>query len=95
MITDGCSDADRKMLIKRVGEHPLPSAQARRLWLPGLSVTAPDTGNSHIDLSGHLNPGQALVTQLQDLLRGGWVSWSTARTPGDAGSLELLLIRLK
>ena len=64
-------------------EHPLPSAQARRLWLPGLPVTAPDTGNSHIHLHGHLSPGQILVTQLHDPLRRGR-SGRTARTHGDA-----------
>jgi hypothetical protein len=29
MINDGCSDANRQVLIKGVGEHLLPTAQAR------------------------------------------------------------------
>jgi hypothetical protein len=37
MISDGCAYADGKVLIKRVGENLLPTAQARRLGWPGLS----------------------------------------------------------
>jgi hypothetical protein len=46
MISDGCSDANRKVLIKSVGEHLLPTAQAGRLWRPSPPVAAaPGTGN--------------------------------------------------
>jgi hypothetical protein len=31
MISDGCLDANRKVSIKRVGQHLLPAAQARAL----------------------------------------------------------------
>ena len=79
MISDGCTDANRKVLVKRVGEHLLPTAQAWGLWRPGPPVAAPGTGNRHIDLFCHLIPGQALVTQLQDLLRGGGMSGRTPR----------------
>ena len=68
MISDGCSYANRKVLVKRIGENLLPTAQACGLWRPGPPVAAPCTGNRHIDLFGHLIPGQALVAQLQDLL---------------------------
>ena len=68
MISDGRSDTNRKVLVKRVGEHLLPTAQARGLWRPGPPVAAPGTGNRHLDLFCHLIPGQALVTKLQDLL---------------------------
>jgi hypothetical protein len=71
MISNSCPNTDRKMLIKRVGEHLLPTAQAWGLGRPGPLVTAPDTGYSHADLFRHLTPGQALVTELQDLLGGG------------------------
>jgi hypothetical protein len=70
MIGNGRSDADRKMLIKRVGQHLLPTAQARGLGWPGPPIAAPYTGNRHIDLFGHLTPGQALITQFHDLLCG-------------------------
>ena len=86
MISDGCSDANRKVLVKGVGENLLPTAQAWGLWRPGPPVAAPGTGNSHIDLFCHLSPGQALVTQLQDLLCGGGMSGRTAATHGDAGT---------
>ena len=52
-------------------------------------MAAPDTGNSHIDLSGNLIPGHAFVTELQDLLGGGGVS-RRAATRGYAGAMELL-----
>ena len=70
MISDGCTNANRKVLVKGVGEHLLPAAQAWGLWRPGPPVAAPGTGNRHIDLFCYLRPGQALVTQLQDLLCG-------------------------
>jgi hypothetical protein len=85
MISDRCSDANRQVLIKGVGENLLPTAQAGGLWRPGPPVAAPSTQNRHIDLRGHLIPGQALVTQLQDLLCGGGMSGRTAATHGDAG----------
>jgi hypothetical protein len=50
MISDGCSDADGKVLIKGIRENLLPTAQAWRLWVSGSPVTAPDTRTSHIDL---------------------------------------------
>ena len=62
MISDGCSDANCKVLVKCVGEHLLPSAQAGWIWRPGPPVAAPDTGDRHIDLFCHVAPGQALVT---------------------------------
>ena len=93
MISNGRSDANRKVLIKGVGENLLPTAQAWGLWRPGPPVAAPGTGNRHIDLLGHLSPGQALVTQLQDLLCGGGMSRSTAATHGDAGTAKLIAHR--
>jgi hypothetical protein len=70
MISNRRSDANGKVLVKRIGEHPLPTTQAWGLWRPGPPVAAPSPGNRHIDLFCDLIPGQALVTQLQDLLRG-------------------------
>jgi hypothetical protein len=59
MISDGRSYANGKVLLKCVGEHLLPTAQARGTWGPGPPVAAPGTRNSHIDLLRHLIPGQA------------------------------------
>jgi hypothetical protein len=69
VISNGCPDASRKVLIEGVGENLLPTAQAWGLWPPGPLVAAPSTRDSHIDLLCYLWPGQALVTQLHDLLR--------------------------
>jgi hypothetical protein len=73
MINDGRSDADRQVLIKGVGKHLLPTAQACRLRRPGPAVAAPDTGNRHIDLFCDLGPAQVLIAKLQDPIRGGAV----------------------
>jgi len=43
MISDGGPYANREILVKRVGEHLLPTAQAWRLCRPGPSVAAPGT----------------------------------------------------
>ena len=93
MISDSRPDANRKVLIKGVREHLLPTAQAWRLWRAGPAVPAPGTGNRHIDLFCYLWPGQALVTKLHDLLRRGSLSRRTAATHGHAGTLELLADR--
>jgi hypothetical protein len=61
MISDRCTDANRKVLVKSVGENLLPTAQALRPWWPGPAVAAPDAGNRHVDLLGYLIPGRALV----------------------------------
>jgi hypothetical protein len=52
-ISDGCSDTDSNVLVKRVGENLLPTAQAWWLWWPGPPLAAPDAGNGHIQLFGH------------------------------------------
>ncbi len=93
MISDSRPDINRNVLIKRVGENLLPTAQAWGLWRPGPPVATPGTGNSHIDLLCYLWPGQALITKLKDLLRGCRMSRSTAATQSDAGTLELLADR--
>jgi hypothetical protein len=59
MIGDGCSYANRKVLIKSVGENLLPTAQAWRFWRSDPLIAAPDTGNGHIDLFCYLSPGPA------------------------------------
>jgi hypothetical protein len=74
MIGDGCSNTNGKVLVKCVGENLLPTAQAWGLWRPGLPIAAPCARSSHIDLLCHLIPGEALITELQDLLCGGGVS---------------------
>jgi hypothetical protein len=71
VISDGRSDTNGKVLVKRIGENLLPTAQAWGLGRPGPPVAAPCAGNRHSDLLGHLIPGQTLVTQLEDLLCGG------------------------
>ncbi len=53
MISDGCTDPDREVLIKGVGEYLLPMAQASGLAWTGPPVAAPGTGNGHIDLWGY------------------------------------------
>jgi hypothetical protein len=78
MISDGCSNTNRKVLIKRVGENVLPTAQWRRLGRPGPPVAAPDTGKRHIDLFCYLIPGQAFIAQLNDLLCGGGIGGRSA-----------------
>jgi hypothetical protein len=90
MISDSRPDADRKVLVKCVGENLLPTAQAWGPWAPGPPVAAPGTGNRHTDLLCYLWPGQALVAKLNDLLRGSRMSGSTAPTHGDAGTAKLL-----
>jgi hypothetical protein len=93
MISNRCTNANRKVLIKGAGENLLPTAQARRLGRPGVPVAAPGTGNRHTDLFCHLTPGQPLVSKLQDFLCGGLVSGRSAATHGDAGLLELFADR--
>jgi hypothetical protein len=88
VIGNGCSYANGKVLVEGVGENLLPSAQSGRLWRPGPAIAAPGTGNRHIDLLGHLIPGQALVTQLQDLLGGGWICGWTGATDSDPGTAK-------
>jgi hypothetical protein len=90
MISDRRTDADREILVKGVGENLLPTSQAWGLWRPGPPVAAPGTGNRHTDLFCHLIPGQAVITQLQDLLCGSGMSRSTAATHNDAGAAKLL-----
>ena len=90
MINDGCSYTNSKILIKGVGENLLPTAHARRLRRPGLSVAAPCTRASHDHLFCHLTPGQALITKLQDLLGGRRMSGRSAATHGDADAPKLL-----
>ena len=90
MISDGCSYANREVLIKGVGENLLPTARSGRLCRFGPSVAAPGTRNRHTDLFCDLVPGQASVAQLQDLLCGGGMCGRTAASQGDAGPLELL-----
>jgi hypothetical protein len=93
MISDCRSDANGKVLVQGVSEYLLPTAQAWVFWRPGPLVAAPGTGNRHIDLLCYLWPGQALITKLKDLLRGGRMSRSTAATHVDAGPLKLLADR--
>ena len=93
MISDGCPYANRKVLVKGVGEYLLPTAQAWGLWWPGPPVAAPCTRDSHIDLFCHLIPCEALITKLQDLLCGGGMCRRAATTHGDAGPLKLLADR--
>jgi hypothetical protein len=89
MISDGCSYANGKVLVKGVGENLLPSAQSGRLEWPGLAIAAPGTGNRHVDLSCYLVPSQTLVTQFQDLLCRRGMRTSAA-THGDAGPTKLI-----
>jgi hypothetical protein len=77
MISDRCAYANGKVLMKSIRENLLPTTQVWRLWMPRPLVAAPGTGNRHIDLVCHLIPGQALITKLDDLIRGGWMSWRT------------------
>jgi len=93
MISDGCTYANRKVLIKSLSENLLPPAQAWRLCWPRPPVAAPDTGNRHIDLFCYLIPGETLVAQLNDLFRGGGMGGRSPRTHGDAGTLELFADR--
>jgi hypothetical protein len=68
MISNCCTDTNRQILFKSLGENLLPAAQACWLSWTGSAVAAPGTRNRHINLFGHLIPGQPLVTKFQDLL---------------------------
>jgi hypothetical protein len=59
MISDGCPNTNRKVLVKCVDENLLPTAQAGGLWRPSPPVAAPGAGNRHIDLLCYLWPTQA------------------------------------
>lgn len=59
----------------------------------GPALAAPGTRNRHIDLFRHVSPGQALVTQLHDLLSASGMSRRSAATHGDADPLELFTDR--
>jgi hypothetical protein len=87
---DGCSYANRKVLIKGVGENLLPPAESGRLCRPRPSVAAPGARNCHIDPSCHLVPSQAFVAKLKDLLRGGGMRRRTAATHDDTSPTKLL-----
>jgi hypothetical protein len=95
MISDRCSDTNGKVLVQRVGENLLPTAQAWGLRWPGPPVAAPGTGNRHIDLFCHLIPGQAFVTQLKDLPCGGTLSTRTAATHLDPCATKLVAHRCR
>ena len=70
MISGGCPDPDREVLMERVSEHLLPTAQAwgRRLMCP--PVATPHTRTSHTHLFCDLSPVQALVANFHDLIGG-------------------------
>jgi hypothetical protein len=68
MISNGGPDTNGKILIKRVCENLLPTAQAWGLRRPGLPVATPCTRASHIYLFCDFGPAQVLVTEIQDLL---------------------------
>jgi hypothetical protein len=71
MISDGCTDANCKVLVKGVGSTCCQRPTRWGLWWLGPTVAAPGTRNGHIDLFCHVTPGQALATQLHDLIGGG------------------------
>jgi hypothetical protein len=64
MISDGRTDATARFLSSPIGENLLPSAQSGRP-LAAWPVGSGDR-KCHIDLIGHLIPGEASVTQLQE-----------------------------
>jgi len=78
MISDSCTDADREVLVKRVGENLLPTAQAWEPRRPSPPVATPRAGDRHVDLLCHLIPGQTQVTELEDLLSGRGMGGRTA-----------------
>ena len=67
-----------------------PTVGASVASVAGPTVAAPGTGDGHIDLLGHLTPGPALVTKLQDLLCRCGMSGRAAAAYGDAAVAELL-----
>ena len=52
IISDGCSDTDSNVLVKRVGVNLLPNGPSVVGWWPGPPIAAPDAGNCHIQLFG-------------------------------------------
>jgi hypothetical protein len=93
MISHGCTDTNRKVLIKRVGENLLPPAQPWGLGRLCLPVAAPGPRAGHTYLFCDLFPGQVLITKLQDLLCGGGVSRRAAATHGHTGFAKLIAHR--
>jgi len=73
MVSDCRPYANCKVLVQRVDEHLLPTAQSWLLGWPGRPVSAPDAGNRHTDLPGNLNPSQTLIAKLYDVIGGGGV----------------------
>ena len=85
MISDSCLYANGKVLIKRVGENLLPTAQARALWRLSPAIAAPGTETVMSICFGNLVPGETVVAKFQDLLGGGLAGRRTAATHDDAG----------
>jgi hypothetical protein len=81
------------VLVKGVGEYPLPTAQAGGVGLLRPLVAAPCTRDRHIDLFCYLSPGHALVAQLHDLFGGGGMCGRTGATHGDPGTPWLIADR--
>src|SRR5215211_7261223 len=77
MISDGCATPMARFWSSASARACCQRPKTCCLWRPGLPAPAPDTGNGHVDLRGHLIPGQVLVTQLKDLLCGGMIGRDT------------------
>ena len=71
MISDGRSDTNSKVLVKGVGEHLLPTAQAWGRRLMCSPVATPRTRTSHTHLFCDFGPVQALGAKFHDLIGGG------------------------
>jgi hypothetical protein len=71
MISDGRSDTNREVLMERVSEHLLPTAQPWGRRLMCSPVATPRTRTSHTHLFCDLGPVQALVAKFHDLIGGG------------------------
>jgi len=62
MISNSCSYANRKILIKTVGQYLLPTGPSATASAAVPLGSGSCTGSRHVDPFGHLIPGQPLVT---------------------------------
>jgi len=59
----------------------------------GPPVAAPCAGDRHVGPLGHLTPGEALITKLNDLIGGGGMSGRACLTHCDSSPMQLITDR--
>jgi hypothetical protein len=84
-ISDRRSNANGEVLVKVRRRAPAANGPGGVTLAAGPSGTGSKRRKPSYRPGRHLSPGQALVTQLQNLLCGGRMSGRTFATHGDAG----------